>query len=66
MPVIVTLPPTSSVVVELATDALPFRQRSPRVAIGILMVTSSIVRQLEVESAYHRLQAATLAPLFRP
>ena len=62
----VTLPPTSSVVVASATDALPFMQRSPRVAMGIRMVTSSIVRQLEVESAYQRLQAATFAPLLRP
>ena len=46
--------------------AVPFMQRSPRVAMGIVIVTSSIVRQLVVESAYHRLQAATFAPLFRP
>ena len=63
---IVTLPPTSSVVVDPVIWAEPRRQRLPRVAMGILMFTSSMVRQLEVESAYHRLHAATLAPLFRP
>ena len=64
--VIVTLPPTSSVVSDPVTWAEPRKQRFPRVAMGILMFTSSIVRQLEVESEYQRLHAATLAPLFRP
>ena len=62
----VTSSPTSRVVFAPETEALPFMQRSPRVAIGIVMVTSSIVRQVEVESEYHRLHAATFAPLFRP
>ena len=62
----VTSSPTSSVLLEPVMDALPLMQRSPRVAMGIVISTSSIVRQLVVESAYHRLHAATLAPLFRP
>ena len=61
-----TSSPTSTVVFAPVIFPLPTRQRSPREAIGVGIVTSSIVRQDVVLSWYIRFQAPTLAPEFNP
>ncbi len=61
-PVIVTLPPTSTVVSAPVILPEPTRQMPPRLATGIVTVTSVIVRQELGSSWYIRLHAATVPP----
>ena len=62
----VRLPPTSIVVAAPVTFPEPTRHMLPREAIGVVIVMSSIVRQVVVLSWYIRFQAPTEAPEFRP
>ncbi len=62
----VTLPPTSTVVSAPVILAEPTRQIPPRLATGIVTVTSVIVRQELGSSWYIRLHAATVPPDERP